>query len=179
MQWNLRVLFFVSCIMAGFTVLSSLLLLWAALASYHDNSFFHKLGLQPIGYGKISMLIYLNIGVGGFLTLFSARTGNKPFWATRPNKVLAIGAAGSLAVTTLIACVWGKGTLDGRPVQGLSLEGYGVWPVWVWLYAIIVFLLQDAGKVRILIFLTVLCLRCTSGRHTLWNGHAGGSRCTL
>lgn len=80
-------------------------------------------------------------------TALLCRTGDKFFWATRPALMLLIGAMISLAVSTLIACVWGNETLDERPITGLARFGYGLWPIWVWLYCLVVFVLQDIGKV--------------------------------
>lgn len=91
---------------------------------------------------------YLQLTISGFLTLFSARTGPSPFWATVPGLVLAIAAVASLVVSTIIACAWQPGTLDSFPIQGLAAGGnYHIWAVWVWIYAVVVFLIQDAVKV--------------------------------
>jgi hypothetical protein len=111
--------------------------------------------------------LILQVAVSDFLTLFSARTGDKFFWRTKPAPILLFGACFSLAITTLIACVWGDGRLDGRRIEGLSRKGYGIWPIWCWIYCIIVFLLQDAGKARAsrLVVLVRAPLRC--GRRVL------------
>lgn len=148
MQWNLKALFLVSSIMAAWSCLSSLLLLYFALTSHRDNVF-RAFSLPAMPYGKVVTLIYLKVAVSDFLTLFSARAGPRPFWATRPALVLLAGAGVSLLVTTLVACLWPPGTLDSREISGLTRgPGHGLWPLWVWLYCIVVFLLQDATKAR-------------------------------
>jgi hypothetical protein len=64
-QWNLKALFFVSSIMAAFSCLSSLLLLYFALTS-HKNNLFHAFHLPAIEFGKITTLIYLKARVPVF-----------------------------------------------------------------------------------------------------------------
>jgi H+-transporting ATPase len=148
-KWNLKALFFISTIMACIITLASLLLLWCCLDSYSHNSVFHAFGLPHIELGKTIMASYLQLTVSGFLTLFSARTGPKPFWSTLPGTVLTAGAVFSLVVSTVIACAWQPGKLDGRAIQGLAAGGdYHIWAIWVWLYAIVVFFIQDAAKAR-------------------------------
>lgn len=160
MQWNLKALFLVSSVMGAVSCLTSLLLLWAALDSCtpedNANGVFEALGLRcvrdtangdEVGFGLIVMMVYLKVAVSDFLTLFSARTGPLPFWATRPAPVLFFGAAFSLLVSTVIACAWAPGELDDREVAGLARTDYRIWAVWVWLYALIAFVVQDALKV--------------------------------
>jgi H+-transporting ATPase len=86
--------------------------------------------------------------VSDFLTLFSARTGQRPFWATFPAPILLAGAGLSLAVTTALACSWPKAEPDKRQVEGLARGDYRLWPLWCWLYCIFWFFVQDALKAR-------------------------------
>ena len=63
-----------------------------------------------------------------------------------------MAAAGTaLSLSTTLACVWPKGELDHVMVEGLALtsgdETYTLWPLWVWLFCIVFWFVQDALKV--------------------------------
>jgi H+-transporting ATPase len=157
MQWNIKALFLVSSVMGAVSFVSSLILLYAALdscdAKLKPAGIFGGFNLpcmavEPDGFGKIIMMVYLKVAVSDFLTLFSARTGPKWFWTTLPAPALAIAASISLAVSTIIACVMKPTKLDGRELAGLNTHGYQLFALWVWIYCIIVFVIQDALKVR-------------------------------
>lgn len=162
LQWNIRGLFLVSTIMAFFSCISSLILLYFALTAHRKNSVFEAFGLPTdIPYGKIVMLIYLKVAVSDFLTLFSARTGPKWFWETLPAPLLLTGATISLVATTVIASVFPNQKIDDREVMGLVRGAGGkLWPLWIWIYCIIIFLMQDAGKVCAL---AATPTECTTG----------------
>jgi H+-transporting ATPase len=53
----------------------------------------------------------------------------------------------SLGLSTLLACVWPKGETDHTPTEGLALGEYRLWPLWIWIYCIIWWFLQDIAKV--------------------------------
>jgi H+-transporting ATPase len=94
--------------------------------------------------------LLLQLSVGGFMTLFSARTGDKPFFSTVPAPILLVGAVGSLVITTLLASLWPVAHFQGVDLEGLIRGSYGIWPLWVWLWALVWFLIQDGLKVRVL-----------------------------
>ena len=77
------------------------------------------------------------VSISDFLTLFSSRTTGF-FWTSPPSPLLGGAAAFSLALSTLLACVW-PNTVTERsvPVRGLSRSGYRLWPLWVWIYCLI------------------------------------------
>ena len=75
--WNLRVLFLIGTVLAGVACLSSLLLLKLSLESWQPDSVYQQLGLGGISYGQITTSIFLKVAVSDFLTLFSARAGEK------------------------------------------------------------------------------------------------------
>lgn len=145
-KWNVPALFLVSSIMGAVSCFSALLLLYFGLDSCNADSLFDRIGLPCMPYGKIVMLVYLKVAVGDFLTLFSARTGDKPFYSTFPSPILFAGAALSLIITTIIACVWPEGEYEDIQLEGLALGDYRLWPLWVWLYSIFWFFVQDALK---------------------------------
>lgn len=146
-KWNLRVLFTISSVLGAVSMGSSLLLLWAALDSPNQGSLFQKIGLPVPDYGQITMLIYLKVSLSDFLTLFSARSNPGPFFAHRPGNLL-VGAAGvALGLSTLLACLWPQGQVDEIAVEGLTRGEYTLWPLWIWIYCFVFWLVQDALKV--------------------------------
>jgi len=145
--WNLRALFTVSIELAGVAVISSLLLVWAALDAGNPGSVFKWIGLPDIEYGQIVMMIYLKVSISDFLTLFSARTRSF-FFTAKPGNALMAGGAFALSLSTILACVWPIGDLDSVPVYGLARDPiYHYWPIWVWVYCIVWWFIQDILKV--------------------------------
>jgi len=79
-------------------------------------------------------LVYLNLSVGGHLTLFAARTRG-PFWSIRPAPILLIAVLGTQLAATLIA------------VHGLLMAPLGwTYAGIVWGYCLVLFLIQDQVK---------------------------------
>ena len=145
--WNLRVLFTIGSVLASVACLSSLLLLWALLASNERGSFMDKIGLKNLEYGQITVSIYLKVSVSDFLTLFSARTGENWFWTSTPGTALLCAAVGSLVISTIIACVIPSTSLDEVPVKGLALHEPAFLVIFIWLYSLAWWFLQDIAKV--------------------------------
>lgn len=145
--WNLRVLFVVGTVLAGVACISSLLLLYWLLDSWRKDSVFDQLGIGGISYGQITTSIFLKVAVSDFLTLFSARAGEDWFWASRPAPILMAAAGLALSVSTLLACIWPSSRPDGIPTIGLEREEPHILPVFIWIYCIIWWIIQDAAKV--------------------------------
>ncbi len=82
----------------------------------------------------IQTLMYLKLSVAGHLTIFITRT-RKAFWTIRPSKILLIAVFGTQTIATLIA------------VYGVFMAplGWG-WAIFVWVYAISWFLVNDRLK---------------------------------
>ena len=82
----------------------------------------------------IQTLVYLNLSIGGHLTVFVART-RSPFWSVRPAKVLLMAVKGTQITATLIA------------VYGLLMPPIG-WQMAsvVWGYTLFMLLIQDRVK---------------------------------
>lgn len=176
-RWNLPVLFTSACILSAVACGGSLLLLWCALEgwsnAYYHESVFHSLGLPQLEQGKIVTMLYLQVSVSNFLTLFCSRTGGRFFFTVMPGLVLLIGAFISLLVTSMIASFWQKSFLGGVLTRGLA---YGdgrsnhLWPLWVWIFCVVWWILQDTIKVtahlimyRFDVFGYVSKAQCTSG----------------
>jgi H+-transporting ATPase len=90
--------------------------------------------------------VCLQVSISDFLTLFSARTHNGFFWSDKPSPFLAGAAVLSLAISTIVACFWGNGVIDGQHVRGLAIKtessSYTLWALWVWIYCIVWWFIQ-------------------------------------
>lgn len=177
-RWNLPVLFLSASTLSAVACGGSLLLLWCALegwsnAYYHD-SVFHSLGLPQLEQGKIVTMLYLQVSVSNFLTLFCSRTGGRFFFTVMPGIVLLIGAFISLFVTSMVASFWRRSSPGGVLTYGLAYGDGGrsnhLWPLWVWIFCLIWWMGQDCIKVlvhlimyRFDIFGYVSKAQCTSG----------------
>lgn len=87
-----------------------------------------------IDRSHIQTLMYLKLSVAGHLTIFITRTRG-PFWTIRPARILWIAVLGTQIVATLIA------------VYGFLMTPIGwLWALFVWVYALAWFLLNDRIK---------------------------------
>jgi H+-transporting ATPase len=87
-----------------------------------------------LSQGTIQTLVYLNLSVGGHLTLFAART-RRPFWSIKPASILLLAVIGTQIAATFIA-------VYGLFMAPLGWKMAGV----VWVYCLGVFLIQDQVK---------------------------------
>jgi H+-transporting ATPase len=162
-------------VLGGVACLSSLIMLWAALDSWNNDGVFHRWGIGRMTYGKVTTMVYLKVSISDFLTLFSARTHEGFFFSSRPSPILLIACLMALSISTVLACVWPAGMTDKIRSEGLAYkthynQRYGTWdeatktvtvsdteaaiqtdytlmPLWVWIYCIIWWWIQDACKV--------------------------------
>jgi H+-transporting ATPase len=120
--WNMRTVLGVATTLGAFAMLRSFGIF------YLGNSVFH------LSTDVIRTLVYLNLSIGGHLTLFAARTRG-PFWSIKPAPILLGAVLGTQAIATLIA------------VYGLLMTPLGwTYAGIVWGYCLGVFLLQDLVK---------------------------------
>eukprot|EP01038_Epipyxis_sp_PR26KG_P006480 gene6480-8913_t len=146
-SWNLKVLFLVSSVLAGVACISSLLLLYLCLDSWVKGHLFQAWGLGGLSYGQVTTTIYLKVSISDFLTLFSARTGDKFFWTTRPANILLGAGCFALSLSTIIACSWPPSYPDKIYTLGLLRRPpYGLF-FYIWMYCIFWWFIQDAAKV--------------------------------
>jgi len=145
-SWNLPVLFLVSTSLGLIACGSSLLLLWLCLDSWNSGSFFQSSGIGGLHYGQIINVMFLKVAVTDFLTLISARTQQNFFFASNPSLILWVAASLSLSLSTLLSLVWPIGKLDHIPVYGLARGSSHAIALWVWIYCIVIFLIQDVTK---------------------------------
>jgi H+-transporting ATPase len=146
-SWNLPMLFAVSSVLALVALGSSLFLLWCGLDSWSEDGVFQSIGLGGLTYGQIVTMMYLKVAVSDFLTMFSARTYDKFFWQSAPSPILLFAASIALVSSTIIASTWPKSRPDGVPVLGLAYRPPQVLPLWIWIYCLVWWLIQDAAKV--------------------------------
>lgn len=144
-RWNLPVLFAVSSVLGLVSCASSLLLLYFLLDSWNPDGFFAKVGMEGVDYGQVTTAIYLKVSVSDFLTLFSARTGDKFFWQIRPSPILLFGGVFALTLSSILSIFWPYSEPDGIETEGLRSD-MGVF-VFVWLFCFFFWLIQDASKV--------------------------------
>jgi hypothetical protein len=97
------------------------------------------------------------------------------FWNSMPGTMLLAGAGLALSLSTALACAWPQGTLHGIEVEGLALGEYRLWPLWVWLYCIIWWFIQDACKVRGHARLIAITAGRTAAHCSLPTTHAWGA----
>lgn len=145
--WNLYVLFTIGIVLASTACISSLLLLYISLDSWRANSFYQIINLGGISYGQITTSIFLKVAVSDFLTLFSARAGEKWFWESKPAPILLVAASLALSMSTLLAYIWPMSRPDGIPTLGLGRKSPHILPLFIWLYCIVSWIIQDAVKV--------------------------------
>ena len=146
--WNLPVLFLIASVLGGVALISSLILLYALLDSWHDNNIFHQMGIGSLSYGQITTAMYLKVSVSDFLTLFSARTHDGFFWSSEPSPILLSAACFSLVISTLLACFWPKSVVDDQDVEGLAYNAPYL-AIVVWIYCILWWFFQDLAKVGV------------------------------
>eukprot|EP01034_Spumella_vulgaris_P012516 gene12516-15937_t len=93
--------------------LASCFLLWTSLNSNNDGSVFSVLGIGGMSYGEITTMMFLQISVSSFLTVFSVRTGENWFFlSSLPTLSLALTGFVALTSCTLIALYWPSGYPD-------------------------------------------------------------------
>lgn len=146
-SWNLPVLFTISSVLAVVSLFSSLIILYMCLDSWSDDSLLRALGIGRLSYGQITTVMYLKISVSDFLTLFSARTHDGFFWSSTPSSILLVAAGISLTLSTLLACFWPEGRIDDQDVNGLANAEPKSLAVWVWLFCLFWWMVQDTAKV--------------------------------
>jgi H+-transporting ATPase len=120
--WDMRFVLEIASTIGLFAVLRSFGIFYIAESVLH---------LTPV---MVQTMVYLNLSVGGHLTVFVARTRG-PFWSIPPARILLLAVIGTQVTATFIA-VYG---VLMAPI-GWELAGL------VWLYTLIMFLFQDQVK---------------------------------
>lgn len=141
--------FTMSSLLAGVALLSSLIILYLCLNSWSKGSIMHAFGLGQLSYGQIITVVYLKVSVSDFLTLFSARTPEGFFWSTYPSWILFGASCFALSLSTIVACAWPSSYPDGIYALGLGYRNPKSLALFVWVYCIFWWFVQDAMKVML------------------------------
>jgi H+-transporting ATPase len=120
--WNMRLVMGVAAVLGSFALLRSF------------GIFFLGENVFNLSRDHVQTLVYLNLSIGGHLTVFAARTRG-PFWSIRPAPILLIAVVGTQVIATFIA------------VYGLFMQplGWGYAGL-VWGYTLGMFVIQDRVK---------------------------------
>jgi hypothetical protein len=138
-----------SSLLAAVALLSSLIILFLCLNSWDPNSVMHAFGLGQLSYGQIITVVYLKVSVSDFLTLFSARTPDGFFWSTYPSMILLCASVFALSLSTIVACAWPSSYPDGIYALGLGYRHPKTLALFVWVYCIFWWFIQDGLKVAL------------------------------
>jgi H+-transporting ATPase len=128
-KWNMRLILIIATFLGLIGVFSSFLLLYIGVDVFH------------LSREVLQSFIYLKLSVAGHLMVFIARTKG-PFWSVKPALPLFLAIVLTQLTATLIT------------VYGILLPAMG-WnlAIFVWIYAIIAFLITDILKVHFYKFL--------------------------
>jgi H+-transporting ATPase len=135
--WNLPRIYWVATTLGVIAVASSLLLLFWGLDSWNEDGVFATWGVGHLPYDQVMMMMYLKISLSDFMTVFTARTEGF-FFSRAPGKLLTIAACFATFVSTILAIFW-----PFKEMEAISAK----LALFVWIYCIIWFLIQDLGKV--------------------------------
>jgi H+-transporting ATPase len=121
-RWKMREVMGIASVLGLFALVRSFGIF------YIGDSFLH------LGREALRTLVYLNLSIGGHLTVFAARTRG-PFWSIKPARVLLFAVLGTQILATFIA-------VYGFLVPPLGWNHAFV----VWGYCLVMFLIQDRLK---------------------------------
>jgi H+-transporting ATPase len=121
-RWNMRLVLGVATVIGAFALVRSF------------GVFFLGATVFNLSNDMLRTAVYLNLSVGGHLTLFTARTKG-PFWSIKPARILLLAVVGTQIIATFIS------------VYGLLMTPLGwMYAGMVWGYSLVMFLVQDVVK---------------------------------
>lgn len=128
-KWDLKVILGIATMLGLIGVVSSFFILYIGLNIFHLSS------------TLLQSFIYLKLSVAGHLTVFVARTKGH-FWSVKPALPLFLAVVITQSIATIIV------------VYGLLLPAIGWYlAAFIWIYALIAFVITDFIKVRFYKFL--------------------------
>jgi H+-transporting ATPase len=136
--WNMRLLLGIATVVGASAMLRSFGIFYLGEYAFH------------LDQSTIMTMIYLNLSIGGHLTVFVARTRG-PFWSVKPARILLLAVIGTQVIATFIA-------VYGFLMTPLGWYYAGI----VWGYCLAFFLIQDWVK--------LIGYRIFSGQHSGWFG---------
>jgi H+-transporting ATPase len=120
--WNMRVVLGLASVIGAFAMIRSFGIF------YMGDSVLH------LSTDTVRTLVYLNLSIGGHLTVFVARTRGR-FWSAKPARILLLAVIGTQIVATFIA------------VYGFLMTPLGwTYAAFTWGYCLGMFLIQDQVK---------------------------------
>jgi len=120
--WNMRMVLGLATVLGVYAMIRSF------------GIFYIGDGVFNLDTDTVRTMVFLNLSIGGHLTVFAARTRG-PFWSIKPANILLIAVMGTQLVATLIA------------VYGLLMTPLGwTYAGVVWGYCLGAFLVQDRVK---------------------------------
>lgn len=120
--WNMKLLLGIATLIGVFAIIRSFGIFYLGEYVFH------------LDQGTIRTMIYLNLSIGGHLTVFVARTRG-PFWSVKPARILLFAVIGTQVIATLIA-------VYGFLMNPLGWYYAGI----VWGYCLVLFVIQDWVK---------------------------------
>ena len=148
-HWHLPVIFMTSGILGAVATCASVFFVLLCLEHMDRNNpspFFDFFDIPTFGYGEVLTIMYMQVSLLEYLTVFAART-HSFFWTRAPGKGLATAFVFALFLTTLLSGTvsmndgTSKGTIpDMQPVNPKML-------FFIWFWNFIFFLIQDCCKV--------------------------------
>eukprot|EP00466_Bigelowiella_natans_P001954 jgi/Bigna1/142195/aug1.68_g16903 len=137
-DWQLKEVFIISSVLGFTAMLESVLLLLIGFAAGHGGD-----GMQCVffegchaSYGNVQSLLFLNLCLSDFITVFAARTRDWFFTRRPATALLCAGALATLAMTFLSTTA----SFGGME----KITAYTA--VMVWIYVLIWFCVQDCLK---------------------------------
>jgi H+-transporting ATPase len=121
-SWNMREVLGIATILGMFALIRSFGIFYLGERVFNLNN------------DLIRTMVYLNLSIGGHLTVFTARTRG-PFWSIKPAPILIIAVIGTQLAATFIAAY-------GLLMTPLGWTYAGI----VWGYCVLMFLIQDQVK---------------------------------
>jgi len=145
-KWHMTELICQSVIMgivsAGQNILILLIGLWACSSdSWWTKTFF----ITRTNYPQVLGMVYIAKSIAGFMSVFTSRTGVKPWFVRTPGKALMIAALVANGLTVVFACTWpfsGKDTKYYDRIDGTTWRQTLFVVIWCLLW----FLIQDFVK---------------------------------
>jgi H+-transporting ATPase len=120
--WNMRSVLGIASMIGAFAMIRSFGIF------YLGENVFH------LSNDMVRTLVYLNLSIGGHLTVFVARTKFR-FWSIKPARILLMAVIGTQIVATIIAVYGFLMTPLGWTYAGVT-----------WGYCLVMFLIQDQVK---------------------------------
>jgi len=137
-SWNLPALCWISSVIGGIALVSSIVLLQLGLDSAKGGGGLVKLGFEALNYGEIQTMMYLKISLSDYGSLFNCRCKSW-MWSRAPSRIVVGACLLSVSCATIFAAYWPFGA--GMKSIKWPLIGF------VWAYVIVWSVIQDVFKV--------------------------------